>query len=142
MGDWRVERVRASYAAFAAVDADAFVALYDAACIWDFGPMAAAFPQRYWRGVQGLRDLIREFGTTLADFEPTIVALRRDGERVLVRAAARLDLARPSALVVEGVFGQLVEFRDGRILHVTVTEDPPPGWEGATPVAEPADGVG
>ncbi len=135
MGDWGVQQAPASYAAFVAGDADALVALYHRECVWDFGPMAAAFPRREWRGHEGVRDLVGEFGATLADFEPSIAELRRDGDRMLVRGAARLDLERASPLVVQGGFGQVVEFRDERILRVTVTDDPPPGWDDATPVA-------
>ena len=33
-------------------------------------------------------------------------------------------------------FGQVIEFSDRKVLRVTQTDDPPPGWGDAMPVAQ------
>ncbi len=134
VADRRIERVRASYAAFASWDAEALVALYHPDAVWDLGTLAAAAPRRLWEGHAGVRDLLAENAATLAAFEPRVLELRLDGERLLVRGAYRLSVERMPGFDVESTYGNVFEFRDGLILRVTNTDDPPPGWENATPV--------
>ena len=57
---------------------------------------------------------------------------RAAGERILVRSwvAGRSDAFGD----VSQRQAQVLEFRDGRILRITQTEDPPPGWEEARPL--------
>jgi len=127
------ERVRASYAAIAARDAERLVAQYDPEVVWDFGPMAAATPQRIWEGHAGLRDMLDEFATTLADYDLQPLELRWHGEQMLVRGVFRAFVAHMPEVGVESTFGQVIDFREGLIFRVLNTDDPPPGWEDATP---------
>jgi len=127
------ERVWASYAAFVARDGERLVAQYDPEIVWDFGPMAAAAPQRIWTGHAGLRALLDEFAATLADYDVRPLELRWHGEQVLVRATFRAFVAHMPEVGVESTFGQVIDFREGLIFRVLNTDDPPPGWENATP---------
>jgi len=128
-----IERVRASYAAFVARDREGLVAQYDPDVMWDFGPMAAATPRRIWEGHAGLRDMLDEFAATLADYDLRLLELRRLGDRILVRGAFRAFVAHMPEVGVESAFGQVIEFREGRIYRVLNTDDPPPGWEEGVP---------
>lgn len=136
MGDWRIDLVRASYDAFAASDADALVPLYDPECVFDFGPAGAAMPQREWHGPDGLRGILEEFRATASSMVPSIVELRSNGEDVLVRLRARVGVEHDDApIAVDQAFGQVITFRARGILRATLTDDPPPGWADATPLA-------
>jgi len=133
VSDWRVDLVRASYAAFAAAAADALVALYDEACEWDWGPASAATPQRHYRGHAGLRELMEELHDVWNGFQPSIAELRV-ADQVLLARGSGTGRSRREALALDWAFGQVLEFRDEKLLRVTVTEDPPPGWDDAEPV--------
>lgn len=135
MSDARIERLRASYTAFATRDSELLLAQYDPDVVWDFGPMAAAASRRIWEGHAGLRDLLDDFAATLADYDVRILELRSHGEGMLVRGAFRAFVAHMPEVGVESTFGQIIEFREGLISRVLNTDDPPPGWEDAAPAA-------
>ena len=65
-----------------------------------------------------------------------MLELRLANERLLVRGsmhgrnrALRIDVASLP-------FGQVVEFSERKVLRVTQTDDPPPGWDDAVPAAQ------
>lgn len=137
MGDWRADLVRASFDAFAASDPDALVPLYDPECVWDAGVAGAAFPHTVWHGHDGLRAIVEEFRTTVSALVPRIVELRDNGEDILVRLRARVEVEHDGPVATESAMGQVITFRARRILRITVTDDPPPGWADAAPVPGP-----
>jgi hypothetical protein len=65
-----------------------------------------------------------------------VLELRADDERLLVRGSMH---GRNRALGIDVAslpFGQVVEFSDRKVLRVTQTDDPPPGWADAMPVPQ------
>jgi ketosteroid isomerase-like protein len=128
----RLELTRRSYAAWSAADEDGMVALFDPECEWRLGDMAAAVGADVHRGHDGLRRFMRDLTTFFDGMHGEIDEARADGERILVRSwvAGRSeafgDVSQRQA--------QIVEFRGGRILRITQTEDPPPGWDEARPL--------
>jgi ketosteroid isomerase-like protein len=133
MGDWRAELCYDSYAAFRRRDADAAAALYDPECEWELGAASAALGETAYRGHLGVQALMSDINEVFPDWEPTVEELRlREDGAVLVRARGG-GTARDTGIPLEmPVLSQVIEFRDRRILRVTQTEFPPPGWEEAT----------
>jgi ketosteroid isomerase-like protein len=123
-----VDLCRRSYAAWVAADLDALVELYDPACDWDVGPMAATGLGPRFRGHEGLRQMMAELTEAFDGFAPRILDLRLSGERLLVRADAVGRSRLMSVDTATAPFGQVVEFKDRRILRVSQTYDPPPRW--------------
>jgi len=128
----RLELTRRSYAAWSAADVEGTVALFDPECEWRLGDVGAALGADVYRGHDGLRQFMHDLLTFFEGMHGEIDQARAAGERILVRSwvAGR-----------SGAFGdvsqrqaQVLEFRDGRILRITQTEDPPPGWEEARPL--------
>jgi ketosteroid isomerase-like protein len=134
MGDWRADLCRASYSAWVAGDASSLLALYDPDCEWDLGYMAAAGMGPAYRGHAGLCDLMRDMTAAFDGFAPRIFELRLRGEQMLIRCDAVGTSNLMGIETATAPFGQVIEFRDGRILRVAHTYDPPPGWEDAQPV--------
>jgi ketosteroid isomerase-like protein len=129
--DWRVDLCRSSYAAWVAADAEALVELYDTDCEWDVGPMGATGLGPVYRGHAGLRQMFRELTGAFESFAPRILELRLAGQRLLVRADA---IGKSELMGVETAtapFGQVIEFKERRILRVCHTYDPPPNWDDA-----------
>ena len=132
MGDWRAELCYESYAAFRRRDADAAAALYDPECEWELGEASAAFGESSYRGHLGVQALMSDINEVFPDWKPTIEELRvREDGAVLVRARGG-GTARDAGIPLEiPVLSQVIEFRDRRILRVTQTDFPPPGWDDA-----------
>ena len=108
--------------------------LYDADCEWDVGPMAATGLGPIYRGHVGLRQMLSELTGAFDDFAPRILELRLAGERLLIRgdAIGKSQLMRVQSTTAP--FGQVIEFKDRRVLKVSHTYDPPPDWDEARPV--------
>ena len=128
MTDWRAEVCRSSYAAFVAGDAEALVKLYEPDCEWDVGPMAAAGAGPVFRGHAGLRDWMAELTGAFDGFAPRIMEIRKSGDRLLVRGDAIGTSQVMGVDTATAPFGQVIEFRNRRILRVTHTDDPPTNW--------------
>ena len=133
MADSRLELLRRSYAAYAAGDADAAVEVWHPECEWDMGLNAAATSEPVFRGHDGIRTFITETSST-ADVQADILEVRGDGDRLLIRGMNRFHMRAYEVDLTNQPFGQVCEFKDGLILRVTQTDDPPPGWEDAEPV--------
>jgi ketosteroid isomerase-like protein len=132
MSDWRVDLCRASYAAFGRLDPDAAVALHDPDCEWETGAASAALGETVYRGHQGVRALISALREVFPDWHPEIQEIRaRDDGAVLVHSRVRATSRHGGMEVEFPAMGQVIEFRARKILRVTQTTFPPPGWEAA-----------
>jgi hypothetical protein len=67
-------------------------------------------------------------------FAPRILQIRLLGERLLIRGDAVGTSRLMRVETATAPFGQIIEFREGRILNVSHSSDPPPGWDDAEPV--------
>jgi ketosteroid isomerase-like protein len=134
VSDWRSELLRASYAAFDRLDADAAVQLHHPDCEWETGVASAALGEAVYRGHDGVRALMSAVRDVFPDWHPEIAELRaREDGALLVHSRVRAT-SRDSGMPVEiPAMGQVIEFRDRKIARVTQTSFPPPGWETATP---------
>ena len=94
--------------------------------------MGAALGAAVYRGHDGRRQFMHDLLTFFDGMHGEIDQARAAGERILVRSwvAGRSDAFGD----VSQRQAQVLEFRDGRILRITQTEDPPPGWEEARPL--------
>ncbi|MGZ8665901.1 MAG: nuclear transport factor 2 family protein [Solirubrobacterales bacterium] len=132
MGDWRAELCYESYAAFRRRDAEAAAALYDPECEWEVGAASAALGETFYRGHIGVQSLMSDINEVFPDWRPVVEELRlREDGAVLVRATVE-GTARDTGMALQmPVLAQVIEFRDRRILRVTQTDFPPPGWDDA-----------
>lgn len=127
---------RDSYAAWAAGDLDTLIELYDPECAWDMGPMAAAGIGPVFEGHAGLRQLFADLtGAFPSGFAPRIMELRRLGDQLLIRGNAIGTSELVQVETTTAPFGQIIDFKDRRILKVSQTDDPPPSWDEASAVA-------
>ncbi len=135
MGNWRVDLCQRSYAAFRKRDADAAAALYDPECEWLVGAASAALGETAYHGHIGVQALMSDINEVFPDWDPVIEELRlRDDGAALVRARVE-GTARDTRIPLEmPQLAQVIEFRDHRILRVTQTGFPPPGWDGAAEI--------
>jgi ketosteroid isomerase-like protein len=132
--DSRLELLERSYEAFAASDAEAAVTVWHPDCEWDMGPAGVVSPEAVWRGHDGIRAFFGEVARTADRVDATMLGVRSEGDKLLVRGVNHFSLRDTQAEVSNQPFGQVCEFRDGLLWHVTQTEDPPPGWDDADPV--------
>lgn len=135
MADWRAELCRQSYAAFRRLDSDRALALYHPDCEWEVGAAGAALGATTYRGHNGVRKLIDDVREVYPDWHPVIeeMRLREDGA-LLVRGRVEATASGSGMALEIPVLGQIIEFRDRRILRVVQTGFPPPGWDGAAAV--------
>jgi ketosteroid isomerase-like protein len=128
----RLELTRRSYAAWSEGDVEGMVALFDPECEWRLGDLSAALGTDVYRGHDGLRRFMHDMRTFFHGMRGEIDEPRAEGERILVRSrvAGRSDAFGE----ISQRQAQILEFRDGRILCITQTGDPPPGWEKARPL--------
>jgi ketosteroid isomerase-like protein len=132
----KVALAQRSYAAFSAgPDVEALISLYHPECEWRMGPMGAAFGTESFRGHDGLRAWASAIGEGFDGFAGVIdeAKITREGA-VLLRgyATARsrdthMELSMPA-------FWQEIAFRDGLIVSIVQYDEPPPGWDDATPI--------
>lgn len=136
MGDWRADLCQRSYAAFRKRDADAAAALYDPECEWLVGAASAALGETSYHGHIGVQALMSDINEVFPDWDPVIEELRlRDDGAALVRARVE-GTARDTRIPLEmPQLAQVIEFRDRRILRVTQTGFPPPGWDAAAEIS-------
>jgi hypothetical protein len=98
------------------------------------GPMAATGLGPVYREHAGLRQMFEELTGAFDDFAPRILELRLSGQQLLVRADAIGNRELMGVETATAPFGQVIEFKDRRILSVSQTYDPPPNWHEARPV--------
>ena len=132
-GEGRLETLWRSYNAFGARDADALVAAWHPDGEWVMGPGAAAIGDEAFRGHERLREFVRRLDEEFWVVEADMREVREHGETLLVRGLNRMGI-RGMDEVLDFPYGQVVEYRDGLIRRVTQTDDPPPGWEDASPL--------
>jgi ketosteroid isomerase-like protein len=127
---------RRSYAAFSAgPDIDALLPLYDRECEWHLGPMGAAFGTEAFRGHEGLRAWASALAEGFDDFHVNIDEARVTGDGVLLLRGHARGRARDADMDVSlPVFWQQMAFRKSRVERIVQFEEPPPGWDTATPV--------
>jgi ketosteroid isomerase-like protein len=127
---------RRSYAAFSAgPDIDALLPLYDHECEWHMGPMGGAFGTEAFRGHDGLRAWARALAEGFEDFHVNIDEARVTGEGLLLLRGHARGRARNTGMEVSlPLFWQQMEFRRSRVRRIEQFEEPPPGWDTATPV--------
>jgi ketosteroid isomerase-like protein len=128
----RLALTKRSYAAWGAGDEEAMVALFDPECEWRLGDVGAALGTEVYRGHNGLRDFMRVLRTFFEGMHGEVDEARADGERILIRS--RVAGRSETFGDVSQRQAQVLEFRGDRILSITQTADPPPGWEGARPL--------
>jgi ketosteroid isomerase-like protein len=134
VSDWRIERLRRSYAAFARLDVDELETLYHPDCEWDMGPMAVTSDQPVWRGHEGLRAMCEMIDREFDSMTTELLEVRAvSDDRVLVRGSNLFSMRNPGEAfpALPAPYGQIVDFRDDLIARVTQTDDPPPGWSEA-----------
>jgi ketosteroid isomerase-like protein len=128
---------RRSYAAFSAgPDIEALIPVYHPECEWRMGSMGAAFGTESFRGHDGLRAWVAALDEGFEGLAGEIDEPKITSEGVLlvrghVTARSRgthIELAIPA-------FWQELAFRDGLILSVVQFDQPPAGWDEATPIS-------
>lgn len=132
----RADLCQRSYAAFRKRDADAAAALYDPDCEWLVGAASAALGETAYHGHIGVQALMSDINEVFPDWDPVIEELRlREDGAVLVRARVE-GTARDTRMALHmPQLAQVIEFRDRRILRVTQTGFPPPGWDDASEIS-------
>ena len=123
-----------SYAAFEALNSEALIRLYTPDCEYRMGSMGAAFGTAAFCGHDGLRELIGAISESAESFEAAIDGVRITSEQVLQLFGHNNARSRINHIEVSMRFWQEIEFRDGLILSVTQFDEPPPGWDDATPL--------
>ena len=128
--------VQRSYAAFnAGLDIEALIPLYHPECEWRMGPMGAAFGTESFRGHDGLRAWLSAIDEGFEELAWEIDEVKITGQGVVLlrgRVSARsrgihMELSLPA-------FWQELAFRDRLLLSVVQYDEPPPGWDEATPI--------
>ena len=134
--DEKLALTRRSYAAF--TDAESLIGLYVSDCEWHMGSVGAAMGTGVYRGHDGLRELVAQVldGVDAASWSPEVIdaRIRRDG----ILLVEYMDRGRTSGythMELTRKAWQEVDFRDGLIRSVAQFEEPPPGWDEATPIA-------
>jgi hypothetical protein len=137
MGDWRGDLCREAYAAVQRVDLGAVERLYDPECEWHVGFASAALGETTYHGLDGVRALMRDVREVFPDWHPQIEELRLRADGALLVHSRAAGTARDSALALEiPAMGQVIEFRERRIVRLLQTQFPPPGWDEAEPLSE------
>lgn len=126
--------VQRGYAAFSRLDSDALIPLYHPECEWRVGSMGAAFGTEAFRGHSGLREFVTGISEGVDSYATEIVEARVTREGVLL--VAFVVRAQASYTKIDFTFKawQEIEFRDGLVLSVAHSDEPPPGWDEATPL--------
>jgi hypothetical protein len=123
-----------SYAAFCALDVEALIPLYSPHCEWRMGSMGAALGTGAFRGHDGLRELVGAISEGAESYAPSIKQARITREGVLLLAYSALAQSSYTHMDLTLRGWQEAEFRDGLILSIEEFDEPPPGWDDATPL--------
>jgi hypothetical protein len=78
--------------------------------------------------------MMHEYTGAFESFAPRIMELRLWRGQLLIRADVSGKSQMMGIETASAPFGQVVEFRNSRVLRVTQTDDPPPNWDEAQPV--------
>jgi hypothetical protein len=123
-----------SYATFGRLDSEALIPLYHPECEWRMGSMGAAFGTEAFRGHNGLREFVTGISEGTDSFEAVIDGARITSEGILQLFGHNNARSSVNHIEVSRSFWQEIEFRDGLILTVVPFDEPPPGWDEATPL--------
>ncbi len=125
--------VQRSYDVFSALDVEALIPLYNPDCEWRMGSKGAAFGTVAFRGHDGLRELVGAISEGAESYAPSINEARitREGVLLLDYTALAQTSYTHMDLTLRG--WQEAEFRNGLILSIAEFDEPPPGWDDATP---------
>ena len=125
-----------SYAAFSAgPDLEALIPLYHPELVWRMGSMGAAFGTEAFRGHDGLREFASALKEGTESLATTIDEARITSEGVLLISNTTYMRSSGVTNIELSTKGwQEGEFRDGLILTVVQLDEPPSGWDEATPV--------
>lgn len=115
---------QASYDAFNRRDIDALLALYDSECEWDFSNFSGWPERQIYRGHKGLVEFFHVWLDPWDDFQLEITEVRDlPGDRAFAVGRGK-GRGRASGVPVElPPIGQIVEYRDGRILRIVNYSD-------------------
>ena len=125
---------RRSYDAFSPPDIEALIPLYHPECEWRMGPMGAAFGTESFRGHDGLRTWMSELVEGFESFATKIVEAKITTEGVLLLEGHNDARSRATHMELSMSFWQEIEVRDGLALRVVQFDEPPSGWDEATPI--------
>ena len=92
---------------------------------------AGVLPVPVFYGYDGIREFIAIVAETAETIDARMLETRSLGPNVLTRGFNTFRMRRHDVDLTNQPFGQVCEFKDGLILRVTQTDDPPPGWEDA-----------
>jgi ketosteroid isomerase-like protein len=126
-----------SYAAFCeGPDIDTLLTVWHSECEWRMGSMGAAFGTDAFRGHEGLRTLASELGDGWGDsFAVTVDEARITSEGVVLVRGHSSGRSRVTEMELSiPAFWQEIQFRDSLILSVMQSDEPPAGWDEATPI--------
>ena len=123
-----------SYAAFGRLDSEALIPLYHPECEWRLGSMGAAFRTEAFRGHSELREFVTGISEATDSSEAVIDGARITSEGILQLFGHNNARSSVNRIEVSRSFWQEIEFRDGLILTVVPFDEPPPGWDEATPL--------
>jgi len=126
-----------SYAAFSAgPDIEALIPLYPPECEWRMGAMGAAFGTETFRGHDGLRAWASAIGEGFEDATFAIDEAKIMPSGVLLLRAHAHARSRGTQMELSiPAFWQQIEFRDNLSVSIVQYDEPPPGWDDATPIA-------
>ena len=125
---------RRSYDAFSPPDIEALIPLYHPECEWRMGPMGAAAGTDAFRGHDGLRAWMSELSEGFESFATKIVEAKITREGVLLLGGHNDARSRATHMELSMSFWQEIEFRDGLVFRVVHFDEPPAGWDEATPI--------
>jgi ketosteroid isomerase-like protein len=130
---------RRSYAAFnAGPDIDALLPLYHPECEWRMGPVGAAVGTESFRGHDGLRAWVAAIEEAWESFAVEIDEARITGEGVVLGRGHARGRSRATHIELSERYWQRSTYRDGLIFSVEEFDEPPPEWDGATPITPEA----
>jgi hypothetical protein len=127
---------RRSYAAFSAgLDIEALIPLYHPECEWRMGSMGAAAGTEAFRGHDGLRAWVAELDEGFESFAAQIDEARITGEGDLLLRGNSQGRSRGTHIELSiPRYWQEIKFRDALCVGVVHFDEPPPGWDEATPL--------
>lgn len=125
-----------SYAAFSTgPDIEALIPLYHPQCEWRVGYMGAALGTDVFRGHHGLREIVAAIDEGFESYAVEIDEAKITRENALLLRFHIRARSRGTHMELSSEAWQEIESRHGVILSVAQLDEPPPGWDEATPIA-------
>ena len=123
-----------SYAAFSPPDIDAIISLYHPECEWRLGYIGAALGTQAFHGHDGLRALVSAIEEGFEGYAAELNEAKISRDGVLLLSGHNHARSRDTHIELAMQVSQEMDFRDDLILSVVQLDEPPPGWNEATPL--------